>query len=73
MWAEVSTVGELRKFLEDYADDMPVWLGGTTVEGGLHYFSSVEKDSIEIAEETQTYGLMLPPERQTKETGLVIY
>jgi hypothetical protein len=70
---EITTVGQLRKELEDYPDDMPVWLGETVTQGGLDYFDRVRKYNIEVTEETQTFGFALPKERQRIERGVVIY
>lgn len=71
--SEIRTVGELRKELADYPDDMPVWLGETTIQGGLDYYSRPSKYSIEIMEDTQTFGCAFPPDKRRTETGLIIY
>lgn len=70
---EINTVGELKKALDDYPDDMPVWRGDTVVEGGLTYYGDVVKYYVEITEDVETFGTMLPKEKQHVERGVVIY
>jgi hypothetical protein len=70
---EINTVGELKRALEDYPDDMPVWLGNTVIEGGLSYYGGVVKYYLEVTDDTVTFGIALPPEKQRTEHGVVIF
>lgn len=70
---EINTVGELKRALKDYPDDMPVWLGGTVVQGGLSYYYDVTKYYVELTEDVETFGTMFPSEKQRVERGVVIY
>jgi hypothetical protein len=70
---EIKTVAELRLYLADLPDNMPVWLGETTIEGGLDYYDRVKKYSVEVTEISATFGILLPKDKQRTETGLVIF
>lgn len=70
---EIKTVGELKKVIQNYDDDMPVWTGEGLVEGSIEYLSRVRKLQVDAELHTETFGTALPEHLQKTETGLVFY
>jgi hypothetical protein len=68
-------VGDLKRWLteNEVSDDTPLWKPTIEIEGGLEYPGhwGGELDNVQLA--TETFGLALPRDKQTRETGVMLW